>query len=123
MSLGKAKYEPEYAAVVWRIDQLPSIHSKIPADAPQTFICVLDLPPGMEYIENYKPTAELDYGVAYVLVTDATVIAVKVSNQYTENYNLTGLIHIFGNIKKKKKSENELPYKRRKRFSNIISSP
>ena len=81
VSLGKAKYEPEYAAVVWRIDQLPFIHSKIPADAPQTLTCVLDLPPGMEYPENYKPTAELEYDVAYVLVSDATVIAVKVSNQ------------------------------------------
>ena len=81
VSLGKAKYEPEYGAVVWHIDQLPFIHSKIPADAPQTLTCVLDLPPGMEYPENYKPTAELEYDVAYVLVSDTTVIAVKVSNQ------------------------------------------
>ena len=81
MSLGKAKYEPEYGAVVWHIDQLPFIHSKIPADAPQTLTCVLDLPPGMEYPENYKPRAELEYDVAYVLVSDTTVIAVKVSNQ------------------------------------------
>ena len=81
VSLGKAKYEPEYGAVVWHIDQLPFIHSRIPADAPQTLTCVLDLPPGMEYPENYKPTAELEYDVAYVLVSDTTVIAVKVSNQ------------------------------------------
>lgn len=81
VSLGKAKYEPEYGAVVWHIDQLPFIHSKIPADAPQTLTCILDLPPGMEYPENYKPTAELEYDVAYVLVSDTTVIAVKVSNQ------------------------------------------
>lgn len=81
VSLGKAKYEPEYGAVVWHIDQLPFIHSKIPADAPQTLTCVLDLPPGMEYPENYKPMAELEYDVAYVLVSDTTVIAVKVSNQ------------------------------------------
>ena len=81
VSLGKAKYEPEYGAVVWHIDQLPFIHSKIPADAPQTLACVLDLPPGMEYPENYKPRAELEYDVAYVLVSDTTVIAVKVSNQ------------------------------------------
>ena len=81
VSLGKAKYEPEYGAVVWHIDQLPFIHSKIPADAPQTLTCVLDLPPGMEYPENYKPRAELEYDVAYVLVSDTTVIAVKVSNQ------------------------------------------
>jgi len=81
VSLGKAKYEPEYGAVVWHIDQLPFIHSKIPADAPQTLTCVLDLPPGMEYPENYKPSAELEYDVAYVLVSDTTVIAVKVSNQ------------------------------------------
>ena len=81
VSLGKAMYKPEYGAVVWHIDQLPFIHSKIPADAPQTLTCVLDLPPGMEYPENYKPTAELEYDVAYVLVSDTTVIAVKVSNQ------------------------------------------
>ncbi|PFX26059.1 stonin-2-like [Stylophora pistillata] len=81
VSLGKAKYEPEYASVVWRIDQLPFIHSRIPADAPQTLTCVLDLPPGMEYPENFKPTAELEYDVAYVLVSDTTIIAVKVSNQ------------------------------------------
>ena len=81
VSLGKAKYEPEYASVVWRIDQLPFIHSRIPADAPQTLTCVLELPPGMEYPENFKPTAELEYDVAYVLVSDTTVIAVKVSNQ------------------------------------------
>ena len=81
VSLGKAKYEPEYGSVVWRIDHLPFIHSKIPADAPQTLSVVLDLPPGMEFPENYKPTAELEYDVAYVLVSDTTVIAVKVSNQ------------------------------------------
>lgn len=81
VSLGQAKYEPEYGAIVWRIDELPFIHSKIPADAPQTLTCVLDLPPGMEYPENYKPTAELEYDVAYVLVSDTTIIAIKVSNQ------------------------------------------
>ena len=81
VSLGKAMYEPEYGSVVWRIDHLPYIHSKIPADAPQTITVVLDLPPGMEFPENYKPTAELEYDVAYVLVSDTTVIAVKVSNQ------------------------------------------
>ena len=81
VSLGKAKYELEYGSVVWRIDHLPFIHSKIPADAPQTLSVVLDLPPGMEFPENYKPTAELEYDVAYVLVSDTTVIAVKVSNQ------------------------------------------
>lgn len=81
VSLGKAMYEPEYGSVVWRIDQLPYIHSKIPADAPQTLSVVLDLPPGMEFPESYKPTAELEYEVAYVLVSDTTVIAVKVSNQ------------------------------------------
>lgn len=81
VSLGKAKYEPEYGSVVWRIDHLPFIHSKIPADAPQTLSVVLDLPPGMDFPENYKPRAELEYDVAYVLVSDTTVIAVKVSNQ------------------------------------------
>lgn len=81
VSLGKAMYEPEYGSVVWRIDQLPYIHSRIPADAPQTLSIVLDLPPGMEFPESYKPVAELEYEVAYVLVSDTTVIAVKVSNQ------------------------------------------
>lgn len=81
VSLGKAMYEPEYGSVVWRIDELPFIHSKIPADAPQTLSIVLDLPHGMEFPESYKPVAELEYEVAYVLVSDTTVIAVKVSNQ------------------------------------------
>lgn len=81
VSLGRAMYEPEYGSVVWRIDELPFIHSKIPADAPQTLSVVLDLPPGMEFPESYKPIAELEYDVAYVLVSDTTVIAVKVSNQ------------------------------------------
>lgn len=81
VSLGKAMYEPEYGSVVWRIDHLPFIHSKIPADAPQTLTVILDLPPGMDFPENYKPMAELEYDVAYVLVSDTTVIAVKVSNQ------------------------------------------
>ena len=81
VSLGKAKYEPEYGSVVWRIDHLPFIHSKIPADAPQTLSVILDLPPGMDFPENYQPRAELEYDVAYVLVSDTTVIAVKVSNQ------------------------------------------
>lgn len=81
VSLGKAMYEPEYGSVVWRIDELPYIHSKIPADAPQTLSIVLDLPHGMEFPESYKPVAELEYEVAYVLVSDTTVIAVKVSNQ------------------------------------------
>ena len=81
VTLGKAMYEPEYGSVVWRIDQLPLIHSKVPVDAPQMLTCSLDLPPGMDYPENYKPTAELEYDVAYVLVSDTNVIAVKVSNQ------------------------------------------
>lgn len=81
VSLGKAMYEPEYGSVVWHIDHLPFIHSKIPADAPHTLNVVLDLPPGLEFPENYKPAAELEYDVAYVLVSDTTVIAVKVSNQ------------------------------------------
>ena len=80
-SLGTAKYEPEYAAIMWRIDKLPLIQSKIPVDAPQTLTCRLELPAGMEYPEHYEPYAELSYDIAYVLVSDTTVIAVKVSNQ------------------------------------------
>ena len=81
VSLGRAMYEPEYGSIVWRIDHLPFIHSKIPADAPHTLSVVLDLPPGMDFPENYKPMAELEYDVSYVLMSDTNVIAVKVSNQ------------------------------------------
>ena len=81
VSLGRAMYEPEYGSIVWRIDHLPFIHSKIPADAPHTLSVVLDLPPGMDFPENYKPMAELEYDVSYVLASDTNVIAVKVSNQ------------------------------------------
>lgn len=81
VSLGRAMYEPEFGSIVWRIDHLPFIHSKIPADAPQTLSVALDLPPGMDFPVNYKPMAELEYDVSYVLVSDTNVIAVKVSNQ------------------------------------------
>ena len=81
-SLGTAKYEPEYGAIMWRIEKLPLIQSKIPADAPHTLTCRLELPAGMDFPDHsYEPYAELSYDIAYVLVSDTTVIAVKVSNQ------------------------------------------
>lgn len=80
-SIGTAQYEPEYSAVVWRIDKLPLIQSKVPVDAPQTLNCLLELPSGMECPENFQPYAELEYDISYVLLSDTTVIAVKVSNR------------------------------------------
>lgn len=80
-SLGTAKYEPEYSAVVWRIDKLPLIQSNVPVDAPQTLNCVLELPAGMECPESYRPHAELEYDVSHDILSDTTVIAVKVSNK------------------------------------------
>lgn len=80
-SLGTAKYEAEYSAVVWRIDKLPLIQSNVPVDAPQTLNCVLELPSGMECPETYRPHAELEYDVSHDILSDTTVIAVKVSNK------------------------------------------
>ncbi|KXJ29801.1 stonin-2 [Exaiptasia diaphana] len=80
-SLGTAKYEAEYSAVVWRIDKLPLIQSNVPVDAPQTLNCVLELPRGMECPETYRPYAELEYDVSHDILSDTTVIAVKVSNK------------------------------------------
>ncbi|EDO44769.1 predicted protein, partial [Nematostella vectensis] len=80
-SLGTAKYEPEYSAIVWRIDKLPLIQSNIPVDAPQTLTCLLELPAGLEVPDDYQPHAEVEYDVSYVLLSDTTVIAVKVSNK------------------------------------------
>ena len=81
VSLGSAKYEPEYSAVVWRIEKLPFIHSKVPVDAPQTLVCRLDLPHGMECPASYEPHAEVEYDVSYTLVSDTTIVAIKVSNE------------------------------------------
>lgn len=78
---GKVKYELEYGVVVWYIDQLLFIYSKILVDVFQIFICVLDFFLGMEYLENYKFRVEFEYDVVYVLVFDIIVIVVKVFNQ------------------------------------------
>lgn len=74
-------YELEYGLVVWRIDQLFYIYSKIFVDAFQIFFVVLDLSYGMEFFESYKFIVELEYEVVYVLVFDIIVIVVKVFNQ------------------------------------------
>ena len=81
VSLGSAKYEPEYAALVWRIEKLPFIHSKVPVDAPQTLTCRVELPAGMEYPADYKPRAEVEYDVSHALVSDTTVVSIKASNE------------------------------------------
>lgn len=86
VSTGSAKYEPEYKAIVWRIDQLPLLNTTAPADAPHDFTCHIqtrDLP------ENFKPHCTMEYEIPYTVASDTNIVNFKVSDQKLDTQEIT----------------------------------
>ena len=78
VSTGSAKYEPEYRAIVWRINQLPLLNTTLPADTPHDFTCHIqtrDVP------ESFKPHCVMEYEIPYTVASDTNIVNFKVSDK------------------------------------------
>ena len=70
-SVGVAKYEQAFRAIVWRIDQLPKRDQG--AYKTHIFECKLSVPSHDPIPEKYEPIADVEYSMAQAFVSHCQV--------------------------------------------------
>lgn len=81
VSTGSAKYEPEYKAIVWRIDELPLLNTTAPADSSHDFTCHVQTMNSSGLPDDYKPHCVMEYEIPYTVASDTNVVNFKVSDK------------------------------------------
>ncbi|KAM5164641.1 stonin-1 [Mantella aurantiaca] len=71
VTIGTAKYEYAYKAVVWKIDRLPDKNSS--PDQPHSLSCKLELGSDQEIPRNWNPTATVQFVMPATCVSGAEV--------------------------------------------------
>ncbi|XP_063774759.1 stonin-1 [Pseudophryne corroboree] len=78
VTIGTAKYENAYKAVVWKIDRLPDKNSS--PDQPHSFSCKLELGSDQEIPPSWEPIATVHFVMPFTCVSGAEVKSVGVES-------------------------------------------
>ncbi|KAG8443662.1 hypothetical protein GDO86_008997 [Hymenochirus boettgeri] len=77
VTVGTAKYEKAFKAVVWKIDRLPDKNSH---DQPQSLSCRLELGSDQEIPHDWKPFAEVQFSMPGASISGAQVKSMGIKN-------------------------------------------
>ena len=73
VSIGTARYEPEYKALVWRLGDLPVLEKQVPADAVQTLRCHIILPFEIDYSDRSILDVDVEFEVNHSVGSDIQI--------------------------------------------------
>ncbi|XP_018118017.1 stonin-1 isoform X1 [Xenopus laevis] len=86
VTVGTAKYEKAYKAVVWRIDRLPDKNSQ---DQPHSLSCKLELGSDQEIPHDWNPYAEVRFVMAAASASGAEVKSVGIESDVQPHKRIT----------------------------------
>ncbi|KAE8600735.1 hypothetical protein XENTR_v10013383 [Xenopus tropicalis] len=86
VTVGTAKYEKAYKAVVWKIDRLPDKNSH---DQPHSLSCKLELGSDQEIPPNWNPYAEVHFAMAATTVSGAKVKSLGIESDVQPHKHIT----------------------------------
>ncbi|XP_063300009.1 stonin-1 [Pelobates fuscus] len=78
VTIGTAKYESAYKAVVWKIDRLPDKNTSY--DQPHSLSCKLELGSDLEIPNNWNPVATVKYFMPSACISGAEVKSMGIEN-------------------------------------------
>ncbi|XP_071996422.1 stonin-1 [Engystomops pustulosus] len=87
VTIGTAKYENAYKAVVWKIDRLPDKNSS--PHQPHSLSCKLELGSDQEIPRNWNPTANVQFIMPFTCVSGAEVKSMGVENDLQPHKHIT----------------------------------
>ncbi|KAG9461747.1 hypothetical protein GDO78_015850, partial [Eleutherodactylus coqui] len=87
VTIGTAKYENAYKAVVWKIDRLPDKNSG--PDQPHSLSCKLELGSDQEIPHNWNPMANVQFIMPFTCVSGAEVKSMGVENDLQPHKHIT----------------------------------
>ncbi|XP_073528192.1 stonin-1 [Phyllobates terribilis] len=87
VTIGTAKYENAYKAVVWKIDRLPDKNSS--PDQPHSLSCKLELGSDQEIPRSWNPMANMQFIMPFTCVSGAEVKSMGVENDLQPHKHVT----------------------------------
>ncbi|XP_075719305.1 stonin-1 [Rhinoderma darwinii] len=87
VTIGTAKYENAYKAVVWKIDRLPDKNSS--PDQPHSLSCKLELGSDQEIPRSWNPMANVQFIMPFTCVSGAEVKSMGVENDLQPHKHVT----------------------------------
>ncbi|XP_040286233.1 stonin-1 [Bufo bufo] len=87
VTIGTAKYENAYKAVVWKIDRLPDKNSS--PDQPHSLSCKLELGSDQEIPRSWNPMANVQFIMPFTCVSGAEVKSMGVENDLQPHKQVT----------------------------------
>ncbi|XP_075060197.1 stonin-1 [Mixophyes fleayi] len=87
VTIGTAKYEKAYKAVVWKIDRLPDKNSS--PDQPHSFSCKLELGSDQEIPRSWNPIATVQFVMPFTCVSGAEVKSMGIENDIQPHKHVT----------------------------------
>ncbi|KAM4041733.1 stonin-1 isoform 1-T2 [Anomaloglossus baeobatrachus] len=87
VTIGTAKYENAYKAVVWKVDRLPDKNSS--PDQPHSLSCKLELGSDQEIPRNWNPMANMQFIMPFTCVSGAEVKSMGVENDLQPHKHVT----------------------------------